>query len=127
MESLAYKNVRSITCGAHHTAACVIRAWVHDQEAKTCMACKLRFTQLRRKVSFSKEIFDFLCVSDFLGSNSLKNNVCIFDFVLICLHAVFCYISFLQFLKIVFNISRLCSYRCHNTSFQTNVAELHGR
>ncbi|XP_066936467.1 uncharacterized protein [Clytia hemisphaerica] len=49
VESLAYKNVQSIACGAHHTAASVIRAWVHDQEAKSCMACKLRFTTVRRK------------------------------------------------------------------------------
>ena len=50
VETMAYKNVRSIACGAHHTAACVIRAWVHDQEAKSCMACKIGFTTVRRKV-----------------------------------------------------------------------------
>ena len=50
VESLAYKQVQSIACGAYHTAACVIRAWVHDQETKSCMACKQRFTTVRRRV-----------------------------------------------------------------------------
>ncbi|XP_065666204.1 uncharacterized protein LOC100209924 [Hydra vulgaris] len=49
VESLAYKQVQSIACGAYHTAACVIRAWVHDQETKSCMACKQRFTTVRRR------------------------------------------------------------------------------
>jgi len=49
VESLAYKQVQSVTCGAHHTAACVIRAWVNDAETKNCMACKLSFTALRRR------------------------------------------------------------------------------
>ena len=47
---MAYKNVQSIACGSHHTAACVIRAWVPDQEAKSCMGCKVKFTAVRRKV-----------------------------------------------------------------------------
>ena len=33
------------------TAACAIRAWVQDQETKNCMACKLKFTAVRRRVS----------------------------------------------------------------------------
>ncbi|XP_057294266.1 uncharacterized protein LOC130622774 [Hydractinia symbiolongicarpus] len=49
VESLAYKTVEGITCGADHTAACVIRAWVHDQETKNCMACKVRFTAVKRR------------------------------------------------------------------------------
>ena len=58
VDSLAYKEVVGIACGAHHTAARVIRAWVHDQEAKSCMACKVRFTTVKRKVrSLSYVIF----------------------------------------------------------------------
>lgn len=65
VEPLAYKNVKSIACGAHHTAACVIRAWVHDQEAKSCMACKLRFTTVRRKHHCRKcgGVFCYVCTS----------------------------------------------------------------
>ena len=50
VESLNYKQVKSVTCGAHHTAACVIRAWVNDAETKSCMACKQRFTTVKRRV-----------------------------------------------------------------------------
>ena len=34
------------------TAACVIRAWVQDQETKNCMACKTKFTTVRRRVGY---------------------------------------------------------------------------
>ena len=51
IETMIYKKVKKVSCGGRMTAACVIRSWVQDQEAKTCMACKLQFTTLRRRVS----------------------------------------------------------------------------
>lgn len=50
IETMIYKKVKKVSCGGRMTAACVIRSWVQDQEAKTCMACKLQFTTLRRRV-----------------------------------------------------------------------------
>ena len=51
IETMIYKKVKKVSCGGRMTAACVIRSWVQDQEAKTCMACKLQFTTLRRRVT----------------------------------------------------------------------------
>ncbi|XP_065053483.1 uncharacterized protein LOC135682495 isoform X2 [Rhopilema esculentum] len=49
IESMIYKKVKQVSCGGRITAACVIRAWVQDQETKNCMACKLKFTTVRRR------------------------------------------------------------------------------
>ena len=50
VEVMVYKKVKWVSCGGRMTAACVIRAWVQDQETKSCMACKLKFTAVRRRV-----------------------------------------------------------------------------
>jgi len=49
IDAMVYKKVKRISCGEKMTAACVIRAWVQDQETKNCMACKLKFTTVRRR------------------------------------------------------------------------------
>merc|ERR1719494_1606950 len=49
VEAMTYKEVQSVDCGANHTAVCVIRAWVMDEETKTCMACKSKFTTFLRR------------------------------------------------------------------------------
>lgn len=55
------KHVRFVACGADHTACTVTRAWVPDEEVKTCMTCKIKFTAVRRRVSidtvFKKVIY----------------------------------------------------------------------
>eukprot|EP00794_Sanderia_malayensis_P003524 gene3523-4025_t len=49
IEAMIYKKVKLVSCGGRTTAACVIRSWVQDQETKSCMACKLKFTTVRRR------------------------------------------------------------------------------
>ena len=49
VENLAYRRVESVSCGTNHTAACVIQAWIKDEEVQDCMACKIPFTVIRRR------------------------------------------------------------------------------
>ncbi|KXJ19610.1 ultraviolet-B receptor UVR8 [Exaiptasia diaphana] len=49
VEAVEDKHVRFVSCGAEHTACTVTRAWVPDEEVKTCMACKIKFTTVRRR------------------------------------------------------------------------------
>jgi len=51
IDSMAGKQARTVVCGGAHTCATVTHGWVPDKEAKDCMACKKRFTQVRRRVS----------------------------------------------------------------------------
>ena len=44
------KQAKVIACGRAHTAATVAHGWVPDKEAPQCMACKNKFTQVRRRV-----------------------------------------------------------------------------
>ncbi|XP_032222416.2 ultraviolet-B receptor UVR8 isoform X3 [Nematostella vectensis] len=60
------KHVRGVSCGRAHTACTVTRAWVPDQEVKTCMACKTRFTTVRRRHHCRK------CGGVFCGACSSK-------------------------------------------------------
>ncbi|XP_031563851.1 ultraviolet-B receptor UVR8-like isoform X2 [Actinia tenebrosa] len=49
VEAMEGKHVRFVACGSEHTACTVTRAWVPDEEVKTCMACKIKFTTVRRR------------------------------------------------------------------------------
>ncbi|KAK3751866.1 hypothetical protein QZH41_009679, partial [Actinostola sp. cb2023] len=49
VEAMEDKHVRFIACGSEHTACTVTRAWVPDEEVKTCMGCKIKFTTVRRR------------------------------------------------------------------------------
>ncbi|XP_065839142.1 uncharacterized protein [Oscarella lobularis] len=49
IESMADKHVILVSCAQSHMAVTVVRSWVPDDEAKNCMACKLKFTTVRRR------------------------------------------------------------------------------
>jgi alpha-tubulin suppressor-like RCC1 family protein len=49
VEGMSDKHVRMISCKGSHSAVTVVRSWVPDDEAKLCMACKLKFTTVRRR------------------------------------------------------------------------------
>jgi len=49
VEPIKGKNCRGIAAGGQHSACLVARAWVEDNEAKECMACKSVFTFVNRK------------------------------------------------------------------------------
>ena len=78
IESMSGKQVRSVVCGGAHTCAAVTHGWVPDKEAKDCMACKKRFTQVRRRVCASFPFFLFLLLS----FNDIHTNANIFSFYL---------------------------------------------
>lgn len=50
VDAVANKHVRMVVCGGSHMAVTVTHTWVPDKEARDCMACKKRFTQVRRRV-----------------------------------------------------------------------------
>ena len=51
VEGMSDKHVRTVSCKGSHSAVTVVCSWVPDDEAKLCMACKLKFTTVRRRVS----------------------------------------------------------------------------
>jgi len=66
IESMEGKQTRMVICGATHTIALVTHGWVPDKEAKDCMACKKKFTQVRRRHHCRK------CGGIFCGNCSSK-------------------------------------------------------
>lgn len=63
---MADKRCQSIACGQTHMAAMVLHGWVPDDEATQCMACKLKFTTIRRRHHCRK------CGGIFCGNCSSK-------------------------------------------------------
>ncbi|KJE88637.1 hypothetical protein CAOG_00256 [Capsaspora owczarzaki ATCC 30864] len=66
IESMADKRCRTVACGFFHMAATIIHGWVPDDEATQCMACKLKFTTIRRRHHCRK------CGGIFCGNCSAK-------------------------------------------------------
>jgi len=49
IDGLKGKNARMMACGGENSAVLTARAWVEDNEAKDCMACKKVFSFVIRK------------------------------------------------------------------------------
>ena len=45
----ASKNCRYVLCGGFHTFAAIGSTWIHDEEATSCMNCKVPFTAFNRR------------------------------------------------------------------------------
>ena len=61
IEALKNKNASAINAGGEHTTVLTARAWVDDNDAKECMACKEKFTMYKRKHHCRNCLGIFLC------------------------------------------------------------------
>jgi len=60
VESMMGKQVKLVACGRSFTVATVTHGWVPDKQAPDCMACKKKFTQVRRRVRSSHSALAFV-------------------------------------------------------------------